>query len=117
MKKSEMIRAALGRVRSLGNRPGERVCYCTPNRQMVLSIQNVAMNELNALPHEEQRSTLRELYNTVAEKLREVTNRTDRGESLDDFDEEDTSAAMALDDEIVAEAFEKAALTYEEQGE
>ena len=117
MKKSEMIRAALGRVRQLGNRPGERVCYCTPNRQMVLSVENVTMNQLNDLPHDQVRGMMREMMSTIAEKLREVTNRTDHNESLAEFDEEDTEAAMALDDTIVQEAFEKAALQYEEQGE
>lgn len=117
MKKSEMIRSALGRVRRLGNRPGERVCYCTPTRQMVHSVEAVTMNELNEFGSEHQQSTLRDLIATVTEKLREVTNRTDRNESLYEFDREDTDAATALSDAAVEEAFEKAAIAYEERGE
>jgi hypothetical protein len=114
MKKSEMIRAALGRTRRMGN---QRVCYCTPNRQMVMGMQAVTMNELTEFSTEHQQSTLRDLMNTVAEKLREVTNRTDRNESLREFDTEDTPAAESLTDSIVEEAYEKAAVAYEEQGE
>lgn len=115
MKKSEMIRAALTRVRRLGK--DQRVCYCTPNRGLVLSMETVVQNNLAEFKDVSPRSMLSEMLSTVAEKMREVTNRTSQGESLREFDTEDTPAAMALTDEVVEEAFEKAALTYEEQGE
>jgi hypothetical protein len=112
-----MIRAALGRVRRLGE--GRRACYCTPSRDMLLNIESVALNEVhgNFSTLEDRRSTARELIATVGAKLREVTNRGDEHETLKDFDTEDTPAAYSLDDALVEEAFEKAALAYEEEGD
>jgi hypothetical protein len=116
MKKSEMIRAAAGRVRRLG-RGGRRECYCTPTRNMVLSLEEVAMNQLNDFGNPqfgaEVRSTLREMMSAVAEKFREALN-LDHEESLMQLDEDDGDMVT---DELVEEAFEKAALMYEEQGE
>jgi hypothetical protein len=110
MKKSEMIRAAAGRVRRLGRR-GERVCYCTPTRNMVLSLENVAMNELNEF--EAARSMVQELMTAVADKFRETLN-LGRSTTLHELDEDDGDV---VSDEVVEEAFEKAALMYEEQGD
>jgi len=112
MKKSEMIREAFKNVR----RHRERVCYCTPNRQMALSLEHVCMNQNVGSPAE-QRKTLADLMNTVAERLRELTNRWHEKESLHQFDENDSRAAYALNDRIVEEAFEKAAVVYEERGD
>jgi hypothetical protein len=111
MKKSEIIRQAAGRVRHVAG--GQRVCYCTPSREMVLSIQDVAMNNLPVA----ERAVIPSLMGMVAQKLREVTGRTGKGESLREFDTEDTDAAYALTDRVVEEAFEKAAVMYEEHGD
>lgn len=115
-----MIRSALRYVRrignrqgAVGNRQGARVCYCTPSRNMVRGLEAVALNEINT----DQSALFYELSSTVADKLREVTNRTGTKESLYDFDREDTYASQALNDSLVEEAFEKAALLYEERGD
>jgi hypothetical protein len=117
MKKSEMIRAALNRVRQVGG--DGRVCYCTPSREMVFSVEAVVQNNLAEFQQtaQEPRHVVAEMMSSLAEKLREATGRTSRDETLHDFDEEDSSAALALDDAIVEEAFEKTALMYEEQGQ
>jgi hypothetical protein len=117
MRKSEMIRAALGRVRRLGK--DRRVCYCTPNRQMLLSIDTVALNNVhgNYSTAADRAEVAEDLKATVAHHLREVTNRMENEETLRDFDTEDTQAAYSLTDDIVEEAFEKAAVAYEEQGD
>lgn len=117
MRKSEMIRAALGRVRRLGR--GQRVCYCTPSRDMVRNLEYVAMDNVhgNFSTREDRMATAEDLKATVAHHLREVTNRLENEETLRDFDTEDTQAAYALTDEAVEEAFEKAAIAYEEQGD
>jgi hypothetical protein len=114
MRKSELIRAALGRIRRLGNRQGERVCYCTPSRNMVRGLETVVLNNIST---NDQSSLFSELSHTVADKLREVTNRVGSKESLYDFDREDTYAAQSLNDTLVEEAYEKAALMYEERGD
>jgi hypothetical protein len=81
---------------------------------MVRGLEAVTLNNLTT---DDRSSLFYELSNTVADKLREVTNRATRQESLYDFDREDTDAAAALDDTLVEEAFEKAALVYEERGD
>ena len=114
MKKSEMIRAAAARVKAAATRRGgDRVCYCTPTREMRLSIQNVAMNELNDLGTTSVRDQLREMMSTVATKISEALNLS-QSTSLDELDHDDGDI---VSDEVVEEAFEKAALMYEEQGE
>jgi hypothetical protein len=110
MKKSEMVRAAADRVRAIGE--GRRVCYCTPSREMALSLRTVALNE--NMPNAEH--VVEEIASSLAEKLREATGRTAEHESLLRFDTEDTDAAYSLTDSIVRNAFEKTAQMYEEQG-
>jgi hypothetical protein len=113
MKKSEIVRAAKQRVRRMGD---QRVCYCTPNRQMMLSLERACMNENVGTPVE-QRSLLQELTTAITERLRELTNRWHEREPLREFDTEDTPAAYALTDAIVDEAYDKTAMDYEERGE
>jgi hypothetical protein len=86
---------------------------------MVFNLDHVAMNNVhgNFQTADDRLETAEELKATVAHHLREVTNRLENEETLRDFDTEDTDAAYSLDDEIVQEAFEKAALVYEEQGD
>jgi hypothetical protein len=111
VKKSEMIRQAAVSVRRFGRREDERVCYCTPTRNMVRSLKEVTLNEFNTDSHFEWRAALRDMSTAVAEKVKEITGRT-YTQSLNSLDED-----RGLDDEAVAEAFEKTALMYEERGE
>jgi hypothetical protein len=106
-----MIRQAAASVRHWGRRENERVCYCTPTRNMVISLEEVAMNEFNTDSRFDWRAAVSELMTAVSEKVKEVTGRT-HAQSLRVLDED-----QDLDDEAVAEAFEKTALMYEERGE
>jgi hypothetical protein len=80
---------------------------------MVRSLEEVTMNEL--VDFHEARSTITEFMTAVAGKIRELTGR-ERVTSLHEYDEDDNEDTQ-LDDEVVAEAFEKTALEYEERGE
>jgi hypothetical protein len=111
MKKSEMIRQAAASVRRFGRREDERVCYCTPTRNMVRSLEEVTLNEFNTDSRFDWRAAVSELMTAVSEKVKEVTGRT-HAQSLHSLDED-----RGLDDEAVADAFEKTALMYEERGE
>jgi hypothetical protein len=113
MKKSEVVKAAKGRVRRMGD---QRVCYCTPNRQMMFSLERACLNQNVGTPVE-QRSLLQELTQAIGDRLRELTNRWHERESLRVFDTEDTPAAYALTDAIVDQAFDKTAADYEERGD
>jgi hypothetical protein len=113
MKKSEVVQAAKKLVRRHGD---QRVCYCTPNRQMMLGLQKACMNENVGTPAQ-QKSLLEELTTAIGDRLRELTNRWHEREPLREFDTEDTPAAYALTDAIVDEAYDKTAMDYAERGE
>jgi hypothetical protein len=114
MKKSEMVREA-GEA-SEAHRKAERVCYCTPSRQMMMSVEKVCMNE--GMPE-----VVEEMSERIAVQLRVLTDRVRHNEPLRTFDTMDTSAAYAIWNEpgfneehagsIVRQAFEQAAVTYE----
>jgi len=115
MKKSEMVREA-GEA-SEAHRKAERVCYCTPSRQMVMSVNKVCMNQNLPNPQE----VADEMCERIAVQLRELTGRVGDNEPLRTFDTMDTSAAYSIwvehsrgnDGSIVRQAFEQAAKTYE----
>jgi hypothetical protein len=108
-KKSEMVQEAAAMVRGVEG----RVCYCTPSREMVRSIQRVVAQ--HAVPNAQH--VVDEMSDSVAEQLRNATGRIKEHESLRQFDTEDTDAAYALTNQIVRDAYAKTAAMYQEQGD